>query len=99
MIVRNAGQGASERDTRLRRFLLRILWKFVGVGAFDFLLLGLLGPNLINRHENLALAGAIVCFLVALFATGWLLYQLWLDVGLLNHPGRRGALTHRTTED
>jgi hypothetical protein len=100
MIIRTAGQTFSERSARLKRFLLRILWKSIGVGVSDFLLVGLWGPNLVNRHQNSALAGAILCLLAALFATGWLLLQLWQDIGLLNHRAPRGTLTHhRTLED
>jgi hypothetical protein len=100
MNIHSAGQGTSERVARVRRFLIKILWKCLGVAVLDFLLTAVWGPNLINRHQNLALAAAVVCFVVALFATGWLLLQLWLDIGLLNHPGRRGALAHhRTIED
>ncbi len=100
MIVRNARQAGPERVAELRRFLLKILWKFVAVGVLDFLLVGILGPNLVNRHQNSALAGAVLCLLSALFATGWLLLQLWLDIGHLNHSGRREPLTHhRTIED
>lgn len=100
MSIRNAGQSAAERAARLYRFLFRILWKLVAVGVLDFLLVGFWGPNLINRHQNAALAGAVACFLVALLATGWLLLQLWLDIGLRNHPGRGAVLTlHRKNED
>ncbi len=97
MAIGNAGQGAAG----LRRLLLlKILWKSLAVAALDFLLLGVWGPNLVNRHQNLALAGAVVCLLLALWATGWLLLQLWRDIGLLNDPGRRVKLVHRrTTED
>ncbi len=100
MNIRTAGQGASERAARLRRFLLKILWKCLPVGVLDFLLAAVWGPNLINRHQNLALAGAVACFLAALFVTGWLALQLWLDVGLLNQRGSASVHTlHRTNED
>lgn len=98
MSIRKAGLGASERAARLYRFLFRILWKIVGVGVLDFLLVGVWGPNLVNRHQNTALAAAVACFVVALFATGWLVLQLWLDIS--QHQGRSAVLTlHRTNED
>lgn len=100
MNIQKAGQGATKRAARLRHFVLQILWKVLGVGVADFLLAAVWGPNLINRHQNLALAGAVVCFVVALYLTGWLLLQLWLDVGVLNQTGRGAVLTlHRTNED
>jgi len=97
MNVHSSGQGASERVARLRRFLLKILWKCLAVGVLDFLLAAVWGPNLINRHQNWALAAAVLCFLAALWAAGWLALQLWLDVGLWRHPGRRGAIAHHQT--
>jgi len=100
MGVRNSGQGVSERAAGLSRFLLKILWKCLGVGVLDFLLLGVWGPNLVNRHQNLALAGAIVCLLIALAATGWLMFQLWLEISRLRHRGPRPTLVYRRpTED
>ena len=43
MNVHSSGQGASERVARLRRFLLKILWKCLAVGVLDFLLAAVWG--------------------------------------------------------
>ncbi len=79
---RDGGQGdlVLAASNLLRNFVLAIAWKFLGVVAVDFVLVRILGPNLVNRHDNLALAGALACFLVAIVATAWLAVQLWIDV-------------------
>ena len=64
----------------LRNFVLTIAWKVLSVAVVDFVLLRILGPNLVNRHENLALAGALACCFVAIVVTAWLALQLWIDV-------------------
>jgi hypothetical protein len=63
-----------------RNFALTLAWKLFGVIALDFVLLRIWGPDLVNRHDNLALAGALGCLLVAIVATAWLAFQLWMDV-------------------
>ena len=84
----------------MRRSLLKIAAKVLGVAVLDFLLLRIWAPNLINKHQDLALAGSIACFALAIAATGWLAYQLWVDIGRLNNARRRGALPNiRTIED
>jgi hypothetical protein len=64
----------------LRHFAVTLAWKVLSVAAIDFLLLRILGPDLVNRHEDLALAGALGCCFVAIIATAWLAFQLWIDV-------------------
>ncbi len=64
----------------LRNFAFTIAWKVLGVMAIDFVLLRIWGPDLVNRHDNLAVAGALVCCLVAIVATAWLAFQLWIDI-------------------
>jgi hypothetical protein len=64
----------------VRRFGLAIGLKIVAVAVADFVLLAIWAPNLVNRHQNLALAGAIACLLVAVAATIWLGFRLWLDL-------------------
>jgi hypothetical protein len=64
----------------LRNFVATLAWKLLGAIAVDFILLRVLGPNLVNRHDNLALAGALICCLAAIVATAWLAFQLWIDV-------------------
>ena len=100
MTIRDVTPGAAERRANLRRSILLIVAKVLGVLVADFLLLRIWAPNLINMHQDLALAGSIVCFALALAATGWLAFQLWVDIGRLNRARRRGAPAHiRTVED
>ena len=63
----------------VRRFGLKIGLKLVVVGVVDFVLLAILAPNLVNRHQDLALTGAIACLVIAIAASLWLGFQLWLD--------------------
>ena len=64
----------------LRRFGLTIGLKLVAVAVADFVLLAIWAPNLVNRHQNLALVGAIVCLVAALAVTIGLGFRLWLDL-------------------
>ncbi len=64
----------------IRAFALNLAWKLLGVLAIDFVLLRIWGPNLVNRHDDMALAGALACCFVAIVATAWLAFQLWIDV-------------------
>ena len=66
--------------TRLsRRFVRQVASKLLAVIAIDFLAMRILGPELIDLHDDLALLGAITCFAIALIATGWLIVQLLRD--------------------
>jgi len=87
----NGGQEPADLDgsTRARvrlaqRFTLGVGWKVVLVGAVDFIALRILAPDLINRHQDLALFGALACVVVALAATLWLAFQLWIDLKRFN---------------
>ena len=64
----------------VRDVTVKIGLKLLGVGVLDFVLVRIWGPNLINLHSDLALAGAIACFLLALVAGIWLIFQLWFDL-------------------
>jgi hypothetical protein len=100
MNIRDVTPGASDRRDALRRSLLKIAAKVLGVAVLDFLLLRVWAPNLVNQHQDLALAAGIACFALAIAATAWLAYRLWVDIGRLNHARRRGALPNiRTIED
>lgn len=82
-----------------RNFALSLAWKLSGVAAVDFVLLWIWGPNLVNRHENLALAGALVCCFVAIVATAWLVFQLWVDVRRFIDAKRHLARANRLRLD
>jgi hypothetical protein len=76
----NQGEAVLVEINLVRNFALTIAWKVLGVLALDFVLLRIWGPDLVNRHENLALAGALACLFIAIVATAWLAFQLWIDV-------------------
>ncbi len=82
-----------------RNFALTLAWKLLGVATVDFVLLRILGPNLVNRHQDLALAGALVCFLVAIVATAWLAFQLWIDIRRFIDAKRHLARANRLKLD
>jgi hypothetical protein len=83
----------------LRNFALTLAWKLLGVLALDFVLLRIWGPDLVNRHDNLALAGALACLLVAIVATAWLAFQLWIDVHRFTKAKRHLARADRLKRD
>jgi hypothetical protein len=64
----------------VRDVTVKIGLKLLGVGILDFLLIRIWGPDLINMHSDLALAGAIACFLLAVVAAIGLVFQLWFDL-------------------
>jgi hypothetical protein len=98
---RDSGQGdlILVESYLFRNFALTIAWKFLGVAAVDFVLIRILGPNLVNRHDNLALAGALACLLVAIVATAWLAFQLWIDVRRFIDAKRHLARADRLKPD
>jgi hypothetical protein len=57
-----------------RRSLSLILLGVAGAAAF--ILLGLVGPRLVNLHEDLALIAAVVCYAAGLGLAGWCLASL-----------------------
>ncbi len=83
----------------LRNFALTIAWKLLGVLALDFVLLRIWGPDLVNRHDNLALAGALACLFIAIVATAWLGFQLWIDVHRFIDAKRHWARADRLKRD
>jgi hypothetical protein len=92
---------ASERQDRvlaearlIRGVTIKIGSKVIGVGLMDFLLVRVWGPNLINRHQDLALAGSIACFLAAFVATVWLAFQLWIDLRRFGDARRQLRRVH-----
>ena len=55
------------------------LWMLVAAGAAGsaaFVLLGLIGPRLINLHDNLALIAAVACYAAGLGLAGWCVVKL-----------------------
>ncbi len=83
----------------LRNVVLTVAWKLLGVLALDFVLVRIVGPNLVNRHDNLALAGALACFFIAIVATAWLAFQLWIDVHRFVDAKRHLARADRLKRD
>ena len=68
---------------RARRFTLKIGLKIAAVLA-----LRVLGPELIDMHQDLALVGAVIVFAAAILAAGWLIFQIKADIRLLNAERR-----------
>jgi hypothetical protein len=73
----------------MHRLALTTAARFVSVAILDFLFLRIWAPDLVNLHQDLALAGAIACVLLAIALTGWLAVRLWLDVPKLTRAYRR----------
>jgi len=83
----------------LRNFALTLAWKLFGVLALDFVLVRIWGPDLVNRHDNLALAGALACFSIAIVAAAWLALQLWIDIRRFLDAKRHLATAARLKRD
>ena len=83
---------AEARLTRLVAF--KVGAKVLGVGVLDFLLVRIWAPNLVNQHQDLALAASIGCLLIALAATVWLAFQLWFDLRRFAEARRRIGRVH-----
>jgi len=83
----------------VRYFALTLGWKVFAVSAIDFVLLWIWGPDLVNRHDNLALAGALACCFVAIVATAWLALQLWIDIHRLIEAKRHLVRADRLKRD
>ena len=78
--------GARSADAAPRRWLdLRMALEILAVLAVDFVLLRIWAPDLVNLHADWALGLAILCLLIALAATGWLVLTI-----------RRAVLISRT---
>ena len=61
------------------------------VAVLDFLLARIWGPQLINRHDDAALAAGVLCFAVALAATVWLIATASTDLRRLRRARRLAA--------
>jgi hypothetical protein len=72
------GRAASAVVAR-RRLAVRVGLKIAGAAVLDFVLLRIWVPDLINRHNDWALAGAIAGLAAALAVGVWLVVQLWSD--------------------
>ncbi len=46
------------------------VWKVLGLSVAAFGLAAIVGPRLVNLHQNLALIGGVGCYLLAIFAAG-----------------------------
>ena len=100
MTARLVRDRAASSTAAIRRVVLGIAFRTLGILALDFLLVRIWAPALVNRHQDLALAGGIVCVLLAILATGWLAFQLWADVRRLRQARHLAALPHiRRIED
>ena len=86
-------EGSTRAQVRLaQRFTIGVGWKVVVVCVIDFVALRIWAPNLVDLHQDLALAAAIACIALAVLATLWLAFQLWIDVKRFNLARR--ALPH-----
>lgn len=65
-----------------RGLIVRTVLKVAGVAVLDFVLLRILGPDLVNLHQDWALVGSLVCVAAAIAATAWLGLNLWSDRSL-----------------
>jgi uncharacterized membrane protein YedE/YeeE len=100
MTIRDVTPGAAGTRAVLRRLALGIAAKVLVVAILDFVLLRIWAPNLINRHQDLALAEAIGCLAGAFAAAGWLAFQLFADIGRFNRERRFAASSRiRIIED
>ena len=95
-----AGKQTASRPTAAERSILIIAGKGLGVFIADFVLVAIWAPNLIDRHQDTALAEAIGCWVVALLATAWLAVQVRIELRRLAQI-RRSAPRQLTehTED
>ncbi len=62
------------------------------VAVLDFLLARVWGPELINRHDDAALAAGVACFVVALVAAAWVIAAFLTDLQRLRRARRLAAL-------
>ena len=76
MISPDQGHAASVVAAR-RRLAVGAGLKLAGVAVLDFVLLRLWVPDLVNMHDDRALAAGLACLAGAIVATAWLGVQLW----------------------
>lgn len=74
-----------------RPYVRRMALRAAAVAVLDFLLVRILGPDLVNRHDDAALAAGVLCFLLALAVTGWLVATVLTDLRRLRHARRSAA--------
>lgn len=73
-------QDRHDVDARLtQRFYVKTGAKVLAVAVAVFVLTRIWGPNLINRHQDLALAGGVACYVAAVTAIGWVAVQIRMD--------------------
>jgi hypothetical protein len=72
----------------VRSYGLIIAGKTLGSALAIFVLLGLVAPNLVDQHKDVALAEALGCLVLAAGVLLWGLFQLIIDL-------RRFALAWR----
>jgi hypothetical protein len=86
--MRSQDQAPLAGIRRARLFALKNGLKIAAVLGFEFLSLRIIGPELINRRQDLALFGAVIVFAAAILAAGWLVFQLRADIRLLKAQRR-----------
>jgi len=64
----------------VRRYIRLIAIRIFAVAVIEFLCVRIFGPELIDLHQDWALAGALVCFAAAIIAATWLAFQVWIDM-------------------
>ena len=73
-------------------YLRSNLLRASAVAVSDFLLARVWGPELINRHDDAALAAGVACFAIALAAAAWVIVAFLKDMQRLRRARRLAAL-------
>jgi len=66
-----------------RSITLKIGLKIAAGLGFEFLSLRVIGPELIDMHQDLALFGAVLVLAAAILVAGWLAFVIRADLRLL----------------
>jgi len=69
----------SSEESRTSRLVAALVAKVFGAGLAIFLLLGIAAPNLVDLHQDVALAGAVLCLVLAAVCAAWALRQILID--------------------